>query len=107
MDKQSAIEIFRSIAIALGLCATIFIFYRLGIRDREQTLRKWASDNHLELLHFERCFWTGAFSRLTTSRRQTVYFVRVRDHKSLERSGWVRAGGFWGGEETEVKWKLP
>jgi len=107
MDKQSATEIFRSFAIAIGLCATIYMFYRLGIRERDKTLRQWASDNHFELLHFERCFLTGGFSLLTTSRRQTVYFVRVRDHKSQERSGWVRVGGFWGGEETEVKWKLP
>jgi hypothetical protein len=107
MDKQSAIEIFRSFGFAIVLCAVVFVGYRLGIRERDKSLRKWASDNQFELLHFERCFFTGGFSLLTTSRRQTVYFVRVRDHESHERSGWVRVGGFWGGDGMEVKWKLP
>jgi hypothetical protein len=107
MDKQSAIEVFRSFAIPIGLCVTVFIFYRRGIRERDKTLRRWASDNNFELLHFERCFLTGGFSLLTTSRRQTVYFVSVRDQEHRERSGWVRVDGFWGGEDAEVEWKLP
>lgn len=105
MDKQSVIEIVRSSIIAIVLCITIFVFYRLGIRKHNQVLQKWASDNNFRLLHFERCFFTGGFSLLTTSRNQTVYFVKVQDHENRERSGWVRVGGFMGGDNTEVKWK--
>jgi hypothetical protein len=72
-------------------------------------LLRWASGKHFELLQSKRCFLHGGFSWWTTSYRQIVFFVRVRDDSGRERTGWVKFGRFfWGGEysslEPEVIW---
>jgi hypothetical protein len=51
---------------------------------------------------------TGPFSWWATSRGQVVYFVQVIDREGIQRSGWVRCGGFLGGvvgsRRAEVRW---
>jgi len=107
MDKQSAIDILRYLAIGIALCIGVVVLYRFVVARADKILRRWAMENHFELLHFERCFFTGGFSPFTTSRNQIVYFVRVRDGEHQERSGWVRCGSFSHpfGNQTDVKWK--
>ncbi len=107
MDKQSVIEILRCLAIAICLCVGILLLYKWTIARANAVLRSWARQNDFEIVHFERCFFTGAFSPLTTSGNQIVYFVRVRDQERHERSGWVRCGSFGHpfGNQTVVKWK--
>jgi hypothetical protein len=109
MDKQSAVEIVRYFAIGIALATGVFVLFRFVNARAEKVLRHWAMENDLELLHFERCFFTGGFNPLTTSRSQIVYFVRVKDQKHHERAGWVRCGGFWDfmfiSDKAEVKWK--
>ena len=95
------------LAIGIALCLGILAFHRCVIGHARRILRRWADENHFELLHFERCFFTGGFSPSTTSRNQIVYFVRVRDREHRERSGWVRCGSFAHpfGKGAEVEWK--
>ena|ERR1035441_7407891 len=81
-------------------------WYRIS-RSRA-ILREWAAWNGLEVLAFKRTFLFGGFSPFTTSKRQVIFWVRVRDGGGLERSGWVRCGSYWGGvvrSQAEVKWE--
>jgi hypothetical protein len=91
------------VAIAAG-----FGFIALHKRRSDFVLRKWAAENHFELLHSERCFASGPFCWLTSS-KTTVFLVTVRDPKNRERSGWVRCGSCFEGvlfsDRAEVKWK--
>ncbi len=97
------------LTIWIIVCVFILLFYKWTIARGNTIIRNWANQNNFELVHFERCFFTGAFSWLTTSRNQIVYFVRVRDCEKHERAGWVRCGSFLGGiifsDEVEIKWK--
>lgn len=95
MDKQSAIEIVRYVAIGVALAIGVFVLFRSINARADKVLRHWATQNGFELLHFERCFFTGGFDPLRTGRSQIVYFVRVQDPQHHERAGWVRCGGFW------------
>jgi hypothetical protein len=70
-------------------------------------LHRWAVTKRYEILHFERCFFCGAFPWWTTSQRQMVFFVTVRDDSGRERSGWIRFGSYWGGDyndEPDIIW---
>jgi hypothetical protein len=92
------------VAIAIGIGVLVWWpFYARSI------LRQWASKKHFEILQFKRCFLYGGFSWWTTSYRQMVFFVRVRDDSGHERTGWVKFGRFWWGWEysslePEVVW---
>jgi hypothetical protein len=109
MDKQSIIEILRSLAIGIALCIGVLALYWCVIARANRILRNWAAANNFELLYFKRCFFTGGFNPLTTSRNQIVYFVKVQDQEHHERSGWVRCGSFWHfiflSNKAEVKWQ--
>jgi hypothetical protein len=71
-------------------------------------LEQWAADNGFELLSSEnRTFFRGPFF-LTTSKNQTVYYVKVRDREGKVRQGWVRCGGLFLGlmsDAAEVRWE--
>jgi hypothetical protein len=70
-------------------------------------LQRWASSKRFEILQCERCFLHGGFRWWTTSHKQTVFFVKIRDDSGHERSGWVRFGRFLGGgykDEPDVIW---
>jgi len=106
MDQQSANQILWCLPIVV--CVGVLFFYKKTIGRANAILQNWARQNDFEIVHFERCFFAGAFSWLTTSANQVVYFVRVRDREHHERSGWVRCGS-WSGfifcsNQTEVKW---
>ena len=71
-------------------------------------LRQWAQENGYEILesHY-RVFRKGPFF-WTSSRGQTVYYVKTRDRQGYLRSGWVRCGSWWWGlwsDQTEVRWE--
>lgn len=71
-------------------------------------LERWAEDNGFEILSSEyRHFMRGPFF-WTTSKGQTVYFVRVRTPSGHVRTGWVRCGGFFLGlmsDAVEERWE--
>jgi hypothetical protein len=71
-------------------------------------LEQWAVKNGFDILHSEsRDLFQGPFF-WTTSRGQTVFYVRVRDDQGRERSGWIRFGGWITGlwtDKSEVKWE--
>lgn len=71
-------------------------------------LEQWAADNGFELLSSEYChFMRGPFF-WTTSKGQTVYYVKVRTRSGHVRTGWVRCGGFFLGlwsDAAEVRWE--
>jgi hypothetical protein len=72
-------------------------------------LQHWAFGKRFEILQFKRCFLCGGFSWWTTSYKQIVFYVKVRDDSGCKRTGWVKFGRFWwGGEyttrEPEVIW---
>lgn len=88
----------------------IVAFASLALRfSRSQSvLDQWADENGFEILHSEyRNFFRGPFF-LTTSKGQTVYYVRIRDRQGVERAGWVRCGGWFLGlmsDKAEVRWE--
>jgi hypothetical protein len=70
---------------------------------------QWAADNGYELLHSEyRLLSQGPFSGTAVSKKQPVYFVKVRDSAGTVRSGWIRFGRrCWGllSDKPELKWE--
>jgi hypothetical protein len=71
-------------------------------------LEQWAEQNGFEILESQyRNLFKGPYF-WTSSRAQTVYRVKVRDHQRNVRSGWVRCGGWFSGlcsDKTEVRWE--
>src|SRR5580658_6870631 len=109
MDHDSAIDILRCLAIGIAVSGGLVLLTMRMTARADTILWNWARKNGFELVHSERCFFTGGFNPLMTSRNQVVYFVKVRDQDQRERSGWVRCGS-WAGfiffsDEAEVKWK--
>jgi len=106
--NNSGIEIagFQNIGIALLFTIPIIAFFWFLNRKSRSILETWAKENSFELLHFRQSA-ENPFG--LTSRGQTIYSVRVRDHAGNERSGWVRCGSFGGGvlfgDKADVKWE--
>jgi hypothetical protein len=70
-------------------------------------LAEWAATNRLRILESEESSFGGPLF-WTSSRSQTVYFVKVCDESGKVRFGWVRCGSFMRGSfsnEVFVKWK--
>jgi hypothetical protein len=71
-------------------------------------LQQWASGNGYVILHREyRNVVKGPFF-WTSSKGQTVYYVKIRDREGNVRTGWVRCGSWWLGlmsDKTEVRWE--
>jgi len=74
-------------------------------------LQRWASSKQYEIVRFERCFYCGQFPPLTTSHKQMVFFVTIRDGSGRERSCWLRFGSIWSGgfnagykDEPDIIW---
>lgn len=92
---------FAAAALALG---AVYWTHRRG----QAILKKWAEEEGVHIVTFERVFFSGGFSAFSTSRNQVVYSIVVRDQNGRERKGWVRCGSFWNGvwgsDEAEVKW---
>ena len=104
MDNGSQVDLFAVLGIAvIGLGLIIWHFLR-----SRYVLERWADEHGFEIVRSEhRHFLRGPFF-WTTSRGQTVYYVRVRDSKGTERSGWVRCGGWFVGlmtDKAEVRWE--
>jgi hypothetical protein len=97
-----------SLGIAIAITLAGWACYWNISRSRT-LLRGWAAQNGFEILHSEfRFFRRGPFF-WTTSKGQTVYYVRVRDAEGQTRSGWVRCGSWWLGlcsNKTEARWNL-
>jgi hypothetical protein len=69
--------------------------------DAGSILQKWAAGQGYEIIQFQRCFFCGAFTWWTTSRKQLVFSITVRDDAFQERTGWIRFGNFFGGGYTD------
>jgi len=85
-----------------------FVIYRWHIWRGRSALQQWASTKRFEILESKRCFFCGAFPWWTTSQKQTVFFVTVRDDSGRERSGWLRFGDWLGGgykHEPDIIWR--
>jgi hypothetical protein len=93
--------------VLLGLVAAIASIVWHFSRSRF-VLGQWADKQGFQVLHSEyRYLFRGPFF-WTTSRGQTVYYVKVRDRRGTERSGWVRCGGWFFGlmtNKAEVRWE--
>jgi hypothetical protein len=95
--------------IIAGAVVTVMVVYLLRKPSLDRSvLEQWASSKRFEILHFERCFFCGGFRWWTTSQKQIVFFVTVRDNAGHERSCWVRFGYFMGGgystKEPDIIW---
>jgi hypothetical protein len=91
----------------VGVTFAIVLLFRRSSHARSG-LERWASTKKYVILHFEKCFFCGAFPWWTTSQKQMVYFVTIRDDSGRERSCWLRFGSFWGGgykDEPDVIWR--
>jgi hypothetical protein len=113
MDKQFDNVLLLTLLMAVILCTGIALLAKLHIArsiSRAGTiLRNWATQNHFELMHFEKCAWPGPFNPFTAY-HCIIFFVRVRDQEHhIERSGWVRCGSLgvpiYFTNEAKVKWK--
>ena len=58
-------------------------------------LQHWAIKKRFEILQFKRCFICGGFNLWTTSYKQIVFYVKVRDDSGRERTCWVKFGRFF------------
>lgn len=89
--------------------ATALVVYVAWCFSRSRSLlQRWASENGLQILDSKLSPSGPPSWNWTSSRSQTVYFVRVRDNDGRERRGWVRCGSFWAGvfsDKTEVRWE--
>ena len=90
------------IVIAIFL---VSIYWRIA-RARS-ILQQWLEDNNFSEISREyRFFCRGPFS-WTASKVQAVYYMRIRDQKGNDRSGWVCCGGWalglWS-NKVKVKW---
>jgi hypothetical protein len=84
-----------------------FFIHRWHIRRGRSALERWALAKRFEILQSKRCFFCGAFPWWTTTQKQTVFFVTVRDDSGRERSGWLRFGDWLGGgykDEPDIIW---
>jgi hypothetical protein len=90
------------IAVVLGIAALAW-----HVSRSRSLLDQWASENGYMILHSEyRYLFKGPFF-WTSSKGQTVYYVKVQDRDGNVRTGWVRCGGWWLGlmsDKTEVRW---
>lgn len=96
---------FFGVVVVLG----IFVLCMVWHSSRSNSvLEQWAEDNGFEILSSEYChFFRGPFF-WTTSKGQTVYYVKVRTSSGHVRTGWVRCGGFFLGllsDAAEVRWE--
>jgi hypothetical protein len=97
------------VRIFLIIVAILFVIGAISWhRSRSRcVLERWAAEHGFEILHSEyRILSRGPFF-WTTSKGQTVYYVKVRDGRGIERSGWVRCGGWLLGllsDKAEVRW---
>lgn len=99
------------VVLALGvvvLAIVAFAYLAWHFSRSRSVLEQWADENGFEILSSEyRNLFRGPFS-WTTSKGQTVYYVRVRDRQGTERTGWVRCGGWVLGlmsDKAEVRWE--
>ncbi|MDB6029575.1 MAG: hypothetical protein JWM68_5798 [Verrucomicrobiales bacterium] len=110
MDKESVIEIGRSLLIALAVIAAFLGLWWLMLSRAKTILREWAAEGGFQILGFEKKYMigTGPFKWWTNSRNKIIYHVRVRDSAGRERSAWVRCGSTYGGvlfsRQAEVRW---
>ena len=94
---------FTAVVIVAIVVANVFYVNR---RSRA-ILDNWADRTGLTLVEANWSFlWPMSFW-LTTSRNQTVYRIKVRDHAGRTRSGWARCGtwfvGLWS-DNVDVYW---
>ncbi len=75
--------------------------------DKSQIIvQEWAQQNGFRLLESKFSLSKGPFL-WTSSKRQTVYRVRVEDKSGRVRGGWVKCGSYWWGlmsDEAQVRW---
>ena len=88
------------------ILAIVSIFWHF--RRSRAILESWAAENGLEILESDyRWFSKGPFF-WTSSREQTVFYVKVRDQDGTVRTGWVRCGGWFVGlwsNRADVRWE--
>jgi len=101
---DTGFQIFLFVVVAIFVVGSIVWHFS---RSRS-VLEQWAEQHGFEILHSEyRNLLRGPFF-WTTSKGQTVYYVKVRDSHGAERSGWVRCGGWFLGlmtDKAEVRWE--
>jgi hypothetical protein len=81
--------------LAMLTFGLVYLFRRPAFA--RSVLQRWASSKRYEILRFERCFYCGQFPLWTTSHKQMVFFVTIRDDSGRERSCWLRFGSIWSG----------
>jgi hypothetical protein len=99
-------NLLRDIIPGIAAIVIVVIYYRLDISRSESVLQRWAAARRFEILHSQRCFFSGGFR--WCSHKQTVFSVKVRDDLGHEHSGWVRFGRFGGGgydDEPDIIWR--
>ena len=101
----------KEVAICIVALVAVVGLYRYGRRREVLMLKRWAEESHFQLLHCrQRMFSEAAPFSFWTTHRTPNYFVRVKDERGTERSGWVRLGNvvestYWGGKnQVEVRW---
>jgi hypothetical protein len=95
------------ILIAAILIPGLVAYWLWYFPRSKSLLEHWATRNGYKIIDSSfRWFSKGPFF-LMCSRGQTVYRIKVSDHRGNERTGWVRCGGSIGGlfiDEATVVW---
>jgi hypothetical protein len=96
------------ILMVFGIAIFVVLTMTWHFSRSRSVLEQWADQFGYEILHSEyRNFARGPFF-WTTSKGQSVYYVRVRDSDGNVRTGWVRCGGWILGlmtDQAEVRWE--
>jgi hypothetical protein len=99
--------ILTGLGIGLMIALVGYGIYWQHVRSRS-LVRTWAERSGLELLSCEMRFFRRGPFFWTSSKGQTIFFVKVQDGQNRVRYGWVRCGGWWLGlfsDKTEVRWQ--
>lgn len=89
------------------ILALVVVIIAWTARRSRTMVEKWAIEHDLELLDAQwRWFRKGPYF-WKSSKNQHVYHFTVTDEDGVQRTGWIRCGGYWLGlltSEVDVIW---
>ena len=96
------------IFVVVAVIGLTGVFSVWRVSRAKQIVRQWAAGEKLELLSVEYRYISRGPFFWTTSKGQSIVFVKTRDELNGIRSAYVLCGGFWGGvlqNKTRAKWE--
>ena len=95
------------IILVLVFVVLAVLLARWHFTRADEILRQWAQKEGVEVVSaHQRYFQTGPFF-FRHGRGHVVFQITVRDHAGVQRTGWLRVGGWLAGvmsDKTKVIW---